>query len=111
MSRNVNRAAASRARKKGKRTSIILSVVAAAVVIALLALEQVALLYLIATLGVAILLIIVAYADLRGAQTGTLQPAPADDSAAVGDRTLKTTPTTTFGATSSRSVKRRPRRR
>ena len=91
MSRNVNRAAAARTRKKGRRTSVLLSLAAVAVVITLLALEQVALLYLISTVGVAALLTVVALADLRGAKRDTLQPAPADDSAAVGDRTLKST--------------------
>jgi len=89
MSRNVNRAAAARTRKKGRRTSVLLSLAAVAVVITLLALEQVAVLYLISTVGVAALLAVVALADLRGAKRDTLQPAPADDAAAIGDRTLK----------------------
>ena len=97
MSRNVSRAAA-RTRRKGRRTSVLLSLAAVAVVITLLALEQVALLYLLSTVGVAALLTVVAFADLRGAKRDTLQPAPADDSAAVGDRTLKTT-TTAAGST------------
>ena len=111
MSRNVNRAATARARKKSKRTSVILSLAAVAVVITLLALEQVALLYLLATLGVASILIIVAFADLQGAKAGALQPAPADDSAAVGDRTLKATPAATYGASAARQGRRRPRSR
>jgi hypothetical protein len=90
MSRNANRAAA-RTRRKSRRTSTLLSLAAVAVVITLLALEQVALLYLISTVSVAGLLTVVALADLRGAKRDTLQPAPADDSAAIGDRTLKTT--------------------
>ncbi len=110
MSRNVNRAAATRARRKGRRTSTLLSLAAVAVVITLLALEQVALLYLISTVGVAALLTVVALADLRGAKRDTLQPASADDSAAVGDRTLKTT---TTAATAARPATRpaRPRQR
>ena len=112
MSRNVNRAAAARARKKGKRTSLILSLVAVAVVITLLALEQVALLYLLGTLGVAAILVIVAMADLKGAKAGPLQATPADDSAAVGDRTLKTTPVASYGASAPRQgARRRPRSR
>lgn len=112
MSRNVNRAAAARARKKGKRTSLILSLVAVAVVITLLALEQVALLYLLATLGVAAILVIVAMADLKGAKAGPLQATPADDSAAVGDRTLKATPASSYGASAPRQgARRRPRGR
>ena len=92
MSRNVNRAGAARTRRKGRRTSVLLSLAAVAVVITLLALEQVALLYLLSTMGVAALLGVVALAYLRGAKREALQPAPADDSAAVGDRTLKTAP-------------------
>lgn len=109
MSRNVNRAAAAtRARKKGRRTSTLLSLVAVAVVITLLALEQVALLYLLSTLGVAALLAVVAMADLRGSQRDTLQPAPADDAASIGDRTLKTT-TAAAGPGTARAG--RPRQR
>jgi len=106
MSRNANRAAA-RTRRKSRRTSTLLSLAAVAVVITLLALEQVAVLYLISTVGVAALLTVVALADLRGAKRDTLQPAPADDSAAIGDRTLKTT--TAVSAPSARAG--RPRQR
>ena len=109
MSRNVNRAAAARTRKKGRRTSVLISVAAVAVVITLLALEQVALLYLISTVGVAALLTVVALADLRGAERDTLRPAPADDSAAVGDRTLKTT--TAAAGPPTRPGRPRPRGR
>jgi hypothetical protein len=105
MSRNVDRAAAARARKGGRRKSLLWVAAATAVVIALLVTEQVALLYVLATLSVAGLLTIVALADLRGAQQATEQLAPADDSAAIGDRTAKAVPTTTFGAS-----KNRPRR-
>ena len=85
MSRNVSRAAAEGVRKKRRRNSILWSVAAIAVIVVLLALEQVALLYLLATLGVAVLLIIVAFADLHGAPAEALQPATADDSAAIAD--------------------------
>ena len=52
MSRNYSRAAADGARKRRRRNSLLVSAVAVIVIITLLALEQVALLYLISTLGV-----------------------------------------------------------
>jgi peptidoglycan/LPS O-acetylase OafA/YrhL len=111
MSRNVERgAAAARARRQSRRTTILWVAGVAAVVIALLVMEQVALLYVLATLSVTALLVIVAFADLRGAREVTEQIAPGDDSAAIGDRTLKTTPSTTFGSTTTRPVRNRQRR-
>jgi hypothetical protein len=88
MSRNVSRAAAEGVRKRRRRNSILVSVAAIAVIVLLLALEQVALLYLLATLGVAVLLIVVAFADLHGApqqEVAAVAPAPADDAAAIAD--------------------------
>jgi hypothetical protein len=61
---------------------------------------QIALLYVLATLSVAALMAIVAFADLRGARQVTDQIAPGDDSAAIGDRTAKAS--TTFGSAASR---------
>ncbi len=55
----------------------------AAIVITLLLMEQVAVLYLLATLGVSGLLIVVALSDLGDARKLT-EPAPFDDSAAIG---------------------------
>jgi hypothetical protein len=89
MSRNYSRAAFDTARRKRRRNSLLVSAAAIAIVIALLVTEQVALLYLIATLGVTGLLLVVAFADLRGVQqaaTAAAAAAPADDSAAIGDR-------------------------
>jgi hypothetical protein len=107
MSRNYSRAAADTARKKRRRNSLLISTAAIAIIIALLLAEQVALLYLIATLGVVALLLVVAFSDLRGAQQPA--PLPADDSAAIGDRSGGARVTTsTFGET---SAPRRPKRR
>ena len=110
MSRNINRAAADKTRKTRRRNSILLSVAVIAAIIVLLALEQVALLYLIATLGVAVLLIVVAFADLHGAAT---EPSPAvpvgDDSAAIADGLTGATAATSFGSTRPRAAKRRRR--
>ena len=110
MSRNVERgAAAARARRKSRRKSLLWIAAVTLVVIVLLVMEQVALLYVLATLSVAALLAIVAFADLRGAKQMTDQIPPGDDAAAIGDRTAKATPATTFGSTTSRAA--RPRRK
>lgn len=55
-----------------------------AIVIALLYWERSDLLYVLATLGLTILLVIVALADLGAAKKSTTEPAPADDAAAIG---------------------------
>lgn len=112
MSRNYSRAAAEGTRKRRRRNSILLSVAAVAVIVILLALEQVALLYLIATLGVAALLFVVAFADLHGApQTAAAAtgPAPADDSAAIADRVARPTPAA--GSYATNAPRSRPKRR
>ncbi|HJR07086.1 MAG TPA: hypothetical protein VJ842_07510 [Pyrinomonadaceae bacterium] len=74
-------------RKKGNRRMTLLWIaVAAAIIIALIWTEQVALLYVLATLSVTGLLLIVAFADLGGARQRALtEPAPNDDSAAAAD--------------------------
>jgi hypothetical protein len=58
---------------------------AAAIIIGLIWTEQVALLYVLATLSVTALLLIVAFADLGGARGPLTSPAPNDDAAAAGD--------------------------
>jgi uncharacterized membrane protein len=109
MSRNVvDRAAATRARRKGRRRTLLWITLAVVAVIVLMYLEQVALLYVLATLSVGALMAVVAFADLRGARQVTDQIAPADDAAAIGDRTAKAAPT--FGSTVARSLKNRKRR-
>jgi choline-glycine betaine transporter len=109
MSRNMNRAAAEKSRKTRRRNSILWSIAAIAIIVGLLLFEQVALLYLVATLGVAVLLIIVAFSDLHGepqdaAQAASVAAAP---SIAVAP---KAAPTTTFGSTRTRSSAKRRRR-
>lgn len=86
MSRNANRIAAPRRRKKSRK-SLYISLVIVAVVIVLLWQEQVALLYVLGTLSVAGLLTVVALADLHGARQSAAGPAPFDDSAAIADGT------------------------
>jgi len=61
-----------------------LSAAAVVVVIALIWTEQVALLYVLATLSVSTLLVVVAFSDLEGVRR-VRQPPPGDDAAAVGD--------------------------
>src|SRR5215207_9776056 len=97
MSRNASKMTA-RARKKG-RTAMMMVGLSALVIILLLYFEQIALLYVLATLSVAALLIIVALSDLRGARQMSAEPAPRDDSAAIGDGT---TVATSYGTAGSR---------
>jgi hypothetical protein len=71
-------------RKTGKRRmTLVWIALAAAIIIGLIWKEQVALLYVLATLSLSALLLIVAFADLGG----SLRPlnAPNDDAAAAGD--------------------------
>jgi len=116
MSRNYSRAAADGVRKRRRRNSLLVSAVAVIIIIVLLMLEQIALLYLISTLGVAGLLLVVAFSDLHGAQqpASALGPAPADDAAAIADGLTGTATaraaTTTFGSAAPRRPKRRARR-
>jgi hypothetical protein len=114
MSRNLSRAAADSTRKRRRRNSILVSIAAVGVIVVLLALEQIALLYLLATLGVAALLTIVAFADLHGVpqpqQVAASVPVPAADSAAIADRTAKQTPAVSLRSNAPRRAKRRQRR-
>ena len=98
MSRNAPKGT-TRARRKSRR-SLLWVALSALVIVVLLYLEQIALLYVLATLSVAALLTIVAFADLRGARQSPAGPAPHDDSAAIADG--RTTPATTFGADRAR---------
>ncbi|HEX8774350.1 MAG TPA: hypothetical protein VF735_12300 [Pyrinomonadaceae bacterium] len=68
------------------------------VVITLLYLEQAALLYVLATVGVTILLVIVAMADLSGARRSLSEPVPADDAAAIGTGISSSMPRSTATA-------------
>ncbi|HEV2881709.1 MAG TPA: hypothetical protein VGX24_10565 [Pyrinomonadaceae bacterium] len=73
------------ARKSNRRMTLIWIAAAAAIIIGLIWTEQVALLYVLATLSVTALLMIVALADLGGTRQPLTEPAPNDDSAAAGD--------------------------
>lgn len=78
-------ATAAGARKGGRRITLLWIAVAAAIIVGLIWNEQVALLYVLATLSVTALLLIVAMADLGGARRPLTEPAPNDDAAAAGD--------------------------
>jgi hypothetical protein len=54
------------------------------IVFLLIYFEQTAILYVLATLGVTALLMIVAFADLKGVPNASELPNPADDAAAIG---------------------------
>ena len=114
MSRNYSRAAEG-ARKKRRRNSIIISAVVVVLIVGLLAWEQVALLYLLATVGVAVLLIVVAFSDLHGAvpTAAAVQPVPADDSAAIADGLAQSAglPATAQVTSRPRSTAKRRQRR
>ena len=75
-------------------------------VIGLLYYQQVAILYVIATLGVTMLLVIVALSDLTGAQKSSTEPAPADDAAAIGSGITAAAPSATTPS-AARAGKRR----
>ena len=92
-------------RKRRRRMTLLWSVTVAAIIIILLVTEQVALLYVLGTLSVAALLIIVAVADLGGAQRVPAEPAPRDDAAAIADGV--TAPATAFAASGRQGAKRR----
>jgi hypothetical protein len=116
MSRNYSRAAADGVRKRRRRNSLLVSAAAVVIIVTLLMLEQVALLYLLSTLGVAGLLLVVAFSDLQSAQqtASVAGPAPADDAAAISDGLTGTATaaavTPAFGSNAPRRPRRRPRR-
>ena len=72
-------------RKRRRRMTLLWSAVAVAVVITLLITEQVAALYVLATLSVAGLLLVVAWSDLGAARRQVGEEPPRDDAAAIAD--------------------------
>ena len=68
-----------------------------AIVCALLYWEQAAVLYVLSTLALTALLIVVAFSDLEGARNPSNVPAPADDSAGIGDGMTDPLQTTASG--------------
>jgi Flp pilus assembly protein TadB len=72
------------ARKRRRLITFISSAAVVAIIVALIWNEQIALLYVLATISVTVLLVVVAMADLGSTQR-TRQPAPFDDAAAAAD--------------------------
>jgi hypothetical protein len=79
------RLAINRARKTSGRNRTLLWIVGVGLIVLLLIyFEQTAILYVLATLGVTALLLIVAFADLKGIPNADDLPQPNDDAAAIG---------------------------
>ena len=102
-------------RKSRRRMTLLWVLVVTAIVITLLLLEQVALLYVLATLAVAGLLAVVALSDLGLARKSTELPT-FDDAAAIGDGITAavgsgTTPQPTTTTRASRSARRNTKTR
>jgi uncharacterized membrane protein YdfJ with MMPL/SSD domain len=83
--------AAAAARKRRRLVTLLWIAGVAALVTFLIYREQIALLYILATVSVTVLLIVVAMADLDGARHAA-QPAPFDDAAALADGTNAAAP-------------------
>jgi hypothetical protein len=79
------RIASNRGRKTSGRSRAIYWILGIGLIIFLLIyFEQTAILYVLATLGVTALLVIVAFADLKGVPRGEELPKANDDAAAIG---------------------------
>ncbi|MBA3246580.1 MAG: hypothetical protein H0T63_00690 [Pyrinomonadaceae bacterium] len=85
MSRRNNPAGETRQRRR--RLTLLWSAIVVAIVIGLIWKEQIALLYVLATLSVTALLVVVAVSDLRGARVAGTETPPMDDAAAIADGT------------------------
>lgn len=93
---------------KRRRNITLLWVAGLAVlVITLLYLQQVAVLYVIATLGVTVLLVVVALSDLSGGQKSATEPVPADDAAAISSGITAATTASATTSSARRASKRR----
>jgi hypothetical protein len=92
------KASASRGRTSRRKITLLWIAALFALIITLIVLEQTAMLYVLATLGLTGLLLVVAVADLSGARRALTEPAPADDAAAIGtgiSSTMRPTATAT----------------
>ena len=99
------------ARKNNSRLKTLLWIGGMAVItISLIYFEQTALLYVLATLGVTVLLVLVALADLSGAQREGGASALGDDAAAIGSGiTGATAPAVSSPATAAATARRASR--
>ncbi len=102
-------ASSNRGRKTGGRNRALYWIVGVGLIIFLLIyFEQTAILYVLATLGVTALLMIVAFADLKGVPTADELPKANDDAAAIGTGISSTTAAQTGApARSARPSKRK----
>ena len=79
------RISSGRGRQKNRLKSPWLWIIGVTLVVVLLIyFEQTAILYVLATVGMTVLLTIVAFADLKGADRGDDPSSPPDDAAAIG---------------------------
>lgn len=103
------RVASNRGRKTGARNRSLLWIIGVGLIVFLLIyFEQTAILYVLATLGVTALLLIVAFADLKGVPNANDLPKPGDDAAAIGTGIGSTLPSQPGAAQrASRPVKRK----
>lgn len=84
MSQRITRSDLKRRKRKSRLTTLAWIVGLAVVVIFLLYKEMADWLYVLATLGVTVLLVVVAIADLKGKQRGVGEAELGDDAAALG---------------------------
>jgi hypothetical protein len=104
MSRRVNTPVG---RRKSRNLTAWLWIIGLTILVSvLLYLEQTALLYVLATLGLTTLLVIVALADLSGTRKAGIGKVPGDDAAAIGTGITSSIPSTS-PAKPSRNVKKR----
>lgn len=103
------RLANNRSRKTSGRNRTLLWIIGVGLIVFLLIyFEQTAILYVLATLGVTALLLIVAFADLKGIPNADDMPKPVDDAAAIGTGISSTlAPGAIRAPKSSRSGKRK----
>ena len=92
--------------KRGRRKTLIWIACMAAIVIGLLYWEKIALLYVLATLGLTGLMVIVAMADLGGSKKVAAEPVvPADDAAALGTGISSAMPSSSSAPSATRRRK------
>src|SRR2546421_2166925 len=84
MSQRITRTDLKRRKRKSRLITLAWIVGLAAIVIFLLVKEMADWLYVLATLGVTVLLVVVAIADLRGGRKGVEETMLGDDAAALG---------------------------
>ena len=103
------RLANNRGRKSSGRNRTLLWVFGVGLIISLLIyFEQTAILYVLATLGVTALLLIVAFADLKGLPNADDLPKPKDDAAAIGTGIGSTLSPQALGGSRAKRPGKRP---